>query len=106
MRFDEEDLDNSTLLTERWKLEFSYADKEKRHRTGPILRKIKLKDIVNVIYVLPHSGGNSGGDGFDSAWVDVVYPKYRWAHMFGEKETPRKNTNRTEDRRQKTKTTK
>lgn len=76
----------STPLTTRWALECSPNNRV------PILRKIALNTIVEVIYVIEHcpqikeslglnmpTGHNSDRDRY---CVDVVEPRYMWAEKF------------------------
>lgn len=71
-----DDLLESTSLTERWKVEVALADD---HQEGTrVLRKIKLRDIVDVLYVVEHAG--------ESSSVDVVQPRYVWATKFFDKD--------------------
>jgi hypothetical protein len=73
---DRDDLLDSTSLTERWKVEVALTDHQQE--VTRVLRKIKLRDIVDVLYVVEHEG--------ESPSVDVVQPRYVWATNFFDKD--------------------
>ena len=76
-----DDHDSSNELIGRWQLEYSKLD----GRT-PVLRKVPISDIVDLLYVVEHSGNNQHplimGDGRPLHSVDVVEPRYMWATSF------------------------
>jgi len=87
-----EEKGHNTPLSTRWSLEFS-AD------GSPTLRKISLKNVVEVLYTVEHQNGDiKNGLGFNTdhcrlrgrCCVDVVEPRYMWANNLTEKdqETP------------------
>jgi hypothetical protein len=75
----------STPLSSRWSLEFHPT-------TGhPVLRKIKMNDIVEVLYVIEHMGEDPKALGLNvpirnktrgKYCVDVIEPRYLWAETF------------------------
>jgi Plavaka transposase len=77
----------SNTISSRWMLELEPAETCSRKRR--ILRKISLKDIVGVLYVIEHSGTQPkfgiddqfvevGGDEF----VDVIHGRCEWTEHF------------------------
>jgi hypothetical protein len=85
---DDSDKQKDTPLTNRWSLE---CDEK---RTGvPILQKIKLASITNVVYAFENIVDQTGALGLNMPltmknatrgdyWVDVVKPRYMWASEF------------------------
>jgi hypothetical protein len=72
----DEDIKASTGLTERWRFELPESGGETR-----VLRKIKLKDIDDIIYVIrhPQRTSNLPSDENNQEYVTVVHPRYSWA---------------------------
>jgi hypothetical protein len=82
----------STPLTSRWSMEFLQPSEK------PALRKIKLSEISEVLYVIEHSGQHKSQYGLNTPdgcgqrrgpqalrkkyCVDVVEPRYLWAANF------------------------
>jgi hypothetical protein len=74
----------ATALTERWSLE--YADGK------IVLRKIRLSDVVEVLYCIEHTGEKKGSMGLNVPLrrdrsrrkyaVDIIEPRYAWAQAF------------------------
>jgi hypothetical protein len=73
-----------TPISARWSLEFNKKD------GSPILRKVYLKDVVDVLYTVEHRKEAVRGLGFNTicnkvrghCYVDVVEPRYPWANNF------------------------
>ena len=73
-----------TPISSRWSLEFNPKNGE------PILRKIVLKDVVDVLYTVEHRKEEPKGLGFNTicnkvrgkCYVDVIEPRYAWANNF------------------------
>ena len=73
-----------TPISARWSLEFNKKD------GSPILRKVYLKDVVDVLYTVEHRKEAVKGLGFNTlcnkvrghCYVDVVEPRYAWANNF------------------------
>jgi hypothetical protein len=82
-----EEKGHNTPLSTRWSLEFS-AD------GSPTLRKISLKNVVEVLYTVEHQNEDINGLGFNTehcrlrgrCCVDVVEPRYMWANNLTEKD--------------------
>lgn len=83
----------STPLTSRWSLEFD----EERKGSQITLRKIKLTEIIDVLYVVEHAGENPSSLGINApdknkkrerCYVDVVESRKSWVHEFFNAEAP------------------
>jgi hypothetical protein len=75
----------STPLASRWSLEFYPTS------GFPMLRKIRLSEIVEVLYVIEHAGDDPKNMGLNvpdrnrvrgKYYVDVIEPRYIWAGKF------------------------
>jgi len=81
-----EDVDASTEILARWRLEFN----NETVRSERVIRTVKLKEISGLIYVLQHFGKQDATFGIDekdddlieNSFVDVMEPRYAWAHLF------------------------
>lgn len=81
-----EDVAASTDIVARWRLEFN----NETVRSERVIRIVKLKDIKGINYVLQHFGKQDATFGIDekdddlieNSFVDVMEPRYAWAHLF------------------------
>ena len=79
-----EQINQSTFITERWELEMETDTVGRRRR---ILRKIYLREIMDVKFVVEHDGDTNAFHGLCDRQlqvgknvVDVVEPRYAWAY--------------------------
>jgi hypothetical protein len=76
----------STPLIDRWRLEKNEGDGVKTR----VLRKVAIRDIVEINFVVEHSGDNTSKYGVSDtdlcadtpSYVDVVQPRYAWGSNF------------------------